>query len=563
MALIDKVTSWVSMDEASSGVRANSHTTGATYDLSDVNTVPAAVGLKGNAAAFTRGDLDRLINPTLYRWADDVAFLVAVYNVNSDGAAQVRTIASRYGATADREFRFISVPSTPRVQLDVFYASGVFNSLLVSTTGLHSDADPGWDVFAFGRRSSPSAQIWISVNGGALQTAAASGSPYVGGSENFSLSASSNGFTGRLDEFVFCAGGVVEADIAEYYSGGAIVAYGDIAGQVPADPSGLTATATSLHKIALAWTDNSDDEDGFKVERSLDGSTGWTLIHTTAANVTSYTDTNLSSGTTYYYRVVATNANGDSGYTAVVSATVLSDSSYLLKIPPFKHRIRPDSSLRKPKYSVINRRVNHLASHGHLTSFDVDLARLVAARGSDIATVVYDRYRDDVLIENGISLTSHIDATRFAHCQTADSEYPVAPPVDSVDHYIYTITLQNAEVYEYEIFVHGTPVWEGYTDRLYDEESVDLELDTIRFKASTNGVAGITVQPATAPSIVQLVNCSITGSITAGEPVSITGIQVTGPDEEDAYMDLQWTGDEGGAGALGLWKWRIYFRRNP
>jgi hypothetical protein len=81
----------------------------------------------------------------------------------------------------------------------------------------------------------------------------------------------------------------------------------------------VTAVAT-LDTIALTWTDVAD-ETGYRVERSLDGSTGWIEIATTGQDVTTYTNATLSPGTTYYYRVVATNPGGDSASSNVASAT--------------------------------------------------------------------------------------------------------------------------------------------------------------------------------------------------------------------------------------------------
>ena len=90
----------------------------------------------------------------------------------------------------------------------------------------------------------------------------------------------------------------------------------------PAAPSGLTATATSTSQINLSWTDNSRNETGFKVDQatSSDFSTGLTTVPL-GANVTTYSATGLSVGTTYYYRVRSTNANGDSANTSTASAT--------------------------------------------------------------------------------------------------------------------------------------------------------------------------------------------------------------------------------------------------
>jgi hypothetical protein len=81
----------------------------------------------------------------------------------------------------------------------------------------------------------------------------------------------------------------------------------------------VTAVAT-LDTIALTWTDV-DDETGYRVERSLDGATGWTEIATTGQDVTTYVNATLSPGTTYYYRIVATNAGGDSAPSNIASAT--------------------------------------------------------------------------------------------------------------------------------------------------------------------------------------------------------------------------------------------------
>jgi titin len=88
----------------------------------------------------------------------------------------------------------------------------------------------------------------------------------------------------------------------------------------PADPSGLTATAASATRVDLAWTDNSGNETGFKIERSLNGG-AFAQVATVGANVTTYADTGVSGGNTYTYRVRASNAYGDSGYTATAAAT--------------------------------------------------------------------------------------------------------------------------------------------------------------------------------------------------------------------------------------------------
>ncbi|MDD5224204.1 MAG: fibronectin type III domain-containing protein [bacterium] len=93
-------------------------------------------------------------------------------------------------------------------------------------------------------------------------------------------------------------------------------------------PSGLTATAVSSTQIDLSWTDNSSNEDGFKIERKIGTVGTYSLISTTLANVVSYSDTGLSAGTAYYYRVYAYNSTGSSGYSneADVNTSVPPDS---------------------------------------------------------------------------------------------------------------------------------------------------------------------------------------------------------------------------------------------
>ena len=88
---------------------------------------------------------------------------------------------------------------------------------------------------------------------------------------------------------------------------------------VPQAPTGLTAVPVSATEIDLAW-DSVGGSLSYEVERSPDGSSDWTPIATTAG-VTSFQDTTLSPGTTWFYRVRASTLVGASDYSDSVCAT--------------------------------------------------------------------------------------------------------------------------------------------------------------------------------------------------------------------------------------------------
>mgnify|MGYP000648687425 CR=1 FL=1 len=89
----------------------------------------------------------------------------------------------------------------------------------------------------------------------------------------------------------------------------------------PAAPTNLKATAVSSSQINLTWTDNAANETGYKVERKTGSGGTWGQVATTGAGATSWSNTGLSASTLYAYRVRATNAGGDSGYSNEASAT--------------------------------------------------------------------------------------------------------------------------------------------------------------------------------------------------------------------------------------------------
>ena len=80
------------------------------------------------------------------------------------------------------------------------------------------------------------------------------------------------------------------------------------------------ATAYSS-EINLTWKDNSNNEDGFKIERKTGSGGTYAQAGTVGVGVTSYLDSGLDCDTEYFFRVNAYNRAGSSGYSNEINAT--------------------------------------------------------------------------------------------------------------------------------------------------------------------------------------------------------------------------------------------------
>jgi hypothetical protein len=86
----------------------------------------------------------------------------------------------------------------------------------------------------------------------------------------------------------------------------------------------VAASSVSAAQLTLSWTDNSDNEDGFRIERKT-GSTGtYAETAVVGVNTVSYVDSTLAEATNYCYRLRAYNASGVSGYSNEQCATTAS-----------------------------------------------------------------------------------------------------------------------------------------------------------------------------------------------------------------------------------------------
>ncbi len=123
---------------------------------------------------------------------------------------------------------------------------------------------------------------------------------------------SGNVFAGELDEVVLYNSALTAAQVTQL-AGGPIAA------------GSLVATVQSSTEVGLSWSDLSANETGFLVQRSASNSGPWTDLITTAANVTGYTDSSRSPGSTMYYRVLAVIGNTGSAPSNVEEASTYSE----------------------------------------------------------------------------------------------------------------------------------------------------------------------------------------------------------------------------------------------
>ncbi|PZR27824.1 MAG: hypothetical protein DI535_08735 [Citrobacter freundii] len=88
----------------------------------------------------------------------------------------------------------------------------------------------------------------------------------------------------------------------------------------PLAPSALVANGVSPSVISVQWQDNSANEAGFEVLRSIGNNTDYTVHKVLPANTTSFNDSSLVSNGVYYYKVHAINDGGSSSFTDEDSA---------------------------------------------------------------------------------------------------------------------------------------------------------------------------------------------------------------------------------------------------
>ncbi len=114
-----------------------------------------------------------------------------------------------------------------------------------------------------------------------------------------------------------------EGAVIESSEGGAGSTLEPEIGVIPAfgAPGPLTLFSQGTNFIVIQWGDNSGDELGFRVERSIGSTANFALLANAPANSTSLGDNTIAPGNTYFYRVRAFKTGAESAFSNILEVT--------------------------------------------------------------------------------------------------------------------------------------------------------------------------------------------------------------------------------------------------
>ncbi len=170
-------------------------------------------------------------------------------------------------------------------------------------------------------------------------------------------------------------------------------------------PTGLATTVVSATEIDLSWNAVTDAT-GYKIERSLNNST-WTTLNTQALTGTSTTfaDTTVLAGTSYYYRLTATNVAGNSAAEAGGAAVLTLPAAPILTAVPASATSINLSWTASP--SATNYKLEKSTDGGLTWTQVVQQATLTYTHASLTADTSY-KYRVSASNATGSSVTSGV-----------------------------------------------------------------------------------------------------------------------------------------------------------
>ncbi|MEW6417167.1 MAG: S8 family serine peptidase [Nitrospirota bacterium] len=246
--------------------------------------------------------------------------ILAVFNIDS-GTGDLIRIACNDNAGGGYQSQITNVPMTGAKPLIIEVAS-YYGTSGGGNLVLHVSAAPSVTSFAINNGASSTASRNVTLNN------SCTGSPtHYMASESSSFRRASWQTYSTAPSFTLSSGnGTKTVYFKVKNSTGESQIYLDsivlTSEGIPVAPSNLTLTVIT-GGLQLNWTDNSNNETGFKIERCIQKFIGYctlfSQIATVGQNITSYTMGKGKGPATYYFRVKAYNASGDSPPSNTVS----------------------------------------------------------------------------------------------------------------------------------------------------------------------------------------------------------------------------------------------------
>ncbi len=97
---------------------------------------------------------------------------------------------------------------------------------------------------------------------------------------------------------------------------------------IPNKPYGLSGVSSAT-KVDLKWYDDSNKEENYVLERSVDNNTSFTELKKLDRNTTNYSDNTVVAGKTYFYRLKAVNPLGASDNSNIYEAKITAGSGLI------------------------------------------------------------------------------------------------------------------------------------------------------------------------------------------------------------------------------------------
>jgi uncharacterized membrane protein len=310
--------------------------------------IPGSYPITVSAAS---GSLTHSVNLTLVASAAADFFLTVAPSSQSvqpgSTVSYTATVTPQNGYTVATSFAVTGLPSGATAQFTPQSISGSGSAqITISTSSTTPTGSYPLSVIASGSTLSHSASAMLVVSAAAdfaLAATPSSQSIPPGGSTTYTINiAGQNGYSSvaNLSASGLPSGATATFNPASITGTGSSQLTVTTVGSTPAGTYPFTITGTSgsevhtasatlvvsaavQHSVSLTWTDGDSGIAGYNVYRTTQSGTGYTKLNGSLATTTSYKDSTVQSGTTYFYVVTAVNTAGvESAFSTAALAVI-------------------------------------------------------------------------------------------------------------------------------------------------------------------------------------------------------------------------------------------------